>query len=132
MTAAGIPLGDILDDSGYAHRDAGAWALPLRTAGAQLVQDLHPHDRGPQGTHHGAIIANGNLYCPATPRPLLELGAAAARRARRSRPPRTTSRPPSSPATSSAGTPPTTPTATTASPAPPPPARSAARSARTP
>ncbi|MGE5292091.1 MAG: hypothetical protein ACM3ML_33890 [Micromonosporaceae bacterium] len=48
--------------------------MPLRTAGAQLVQDLHPHDRGPRGTHQGAIIANGNLYCPATPRPLLELG----------------------------------------------------------
>jgi len=48
--------------------------VPLRAAGAQLVQDLHPHDRGPKGTHHGAIIANGNLYCPATPRPLLELG----------------------------------------------------------
>jgi hypothetical protein len=74
MPAAGIPLGDILDDSGYAHRDADAWALPLRQAGAQLVQDLHPHDRGPKGTHHGAMIANGNLYCPATPRTLLELG----------------------------------------------------------
>jgi hypothetical protein len=73
MPAQGIPLGDILADSGYAHRDAEAWALPLRQAGAQLVQDLHPHDRGPRGTHHGAIIANGNLYCPATPRPLLEL-----------------------------------------------------------
>jgi len=74
MPAAGIPLGDILADSGYAHRDAQAWAIPLRRAGARLVQDLHPHDRGPQGTHHGAIIANGNLYCPATPRPLLQLG----------------------------------------------------------
>jgi hypothetical protein len=74
MPAAGIPLGDILDDSGYAHRDADAWALPLHQAGAQLVQDLHPHDRGPQGTHEGAIIANGNLYCPCTPRTLLELG----------------------------------------------------------
>jgi hypothetical protein len=74
MPAAGIALGDILADSGYAHRDAEAWAIPLRAAGAQLVQDLHPHDRGPQGTHAGAIIANGNLYCPATPRPLLELG----------------------------------------------------------
>ena len=74
MPADGIPLGDILADSGYAHRDAEAWAIPLRTVGAQLVQDLHPSDRGPQGTHHGAIIANGNLYCPATPRPLLELG----------------------------------------------------------
>jgi len=74
MAAAGIRLGDILDDSGYAHRDADAWAIPLRQAGAQLIQDLHPSDRGPKGTHHGAIIANGNLYCPATPKPLLELG----------------------------------------------------------
>src|SRR6266852_8757679 len=74
MAAAGIALGDILDDSGYAHRDAEAWAIPLRQAGAQLIQDLHPSDRGPRGTHQGAIIANGNLYCPATPKPLLELG----------------------------------------------------------
>ncbi len=74
MPAAGISPGDVLAGSGYAHRDAGAWALPMRGAGAQLVQDLHPHDRGPKGTHHGAIIANGNLYCPKTPRTLLELG----------------------------------------------------------
>jgi hypothetical protein len=74
MPAAGIPLGDILADSGYAHRDADAWALPLRAAGAFLVQDLHPHDRGPKGTHDGAIISNGNLYCPCTPRSLPELG----------------------------------------------------------
>jgi hypothetical protein len=73
MPEDGIPLGDILAGSGYAHRDAGAWAVPLRQAGAQLVQDLHPLDRGPRGTRHGAIIANGNLYCPATPRPLTEL-----------------------------------------------------------
>ncbi len=61
MPSAGIPLGDVLADSGYAHRDAAAWALPLRDAGASLVQDLHPHDRGPKGTHDGAIISNGNL-----------------------------------------------------------------------
>jgi len=74
MPGNGIALGDILAGSGYAHRDAGAWAIPLRAAGAQLIQDLHPHDRGPQGTHAGAIIANGNLYCPATPATLLQLG----------------------------------------------------------
>jgi len=74
LPGQGIPLGDILDDSGYSHRDAAAWATPLRQAGAQLVQDLHPNDRGPKGTHHGAIISNGNLYCPRIPRPLLELG----------------------------------------------------------
>ncbi len=74
MPGQGVPLGDILDDSGYAHRDAAAWALPLRQAGAQLIQDLHPHDRGPKGTHDGAIISNGNLYCPQAPRALLDLG----------------------------------------------------------
>ena len=36
MPAAAIPLGGILADSGYAHRDADAWALPLRAAGAAL------------------------------------------------------------------------------------------------
>jgi len=75
MPAAGIPLGDVLADSGYSHRVPRNWASPLREAGAALVQDLHPHDRGPRGTHQGAVIANGNLYCPRTPRPLLELAA---------------------------------------------------------
>jgi hypothetical protein len=73
MTKTGITLGDVLADSGYAHRKAENWALPLRRLAAQLIQDLHPHDRGPQGTHDGAIRANGNLYCPATPNALLEL-----------------------------------------------------------
>jgi hypothetical protein len=74
MPGQQVPLGDILADSGYSHRIPGNWAVPLRLAGAQLVQDLHPNDRGPRGTHDGAIIANGNLYCPRTPRALLELG----------------------------------------------------------
>jgi len=69
----GIQLGDLLADSGYAYRVAENWALPLRALGAHLIQDLHPNDRGPRGTHQGAICHNGNLYCPATPKPLLEL-----------------------------------------------------------
>jgi hypothetical protein len=74
MPHDGIPLGDVLADSGYSHRVPGNWAAPLRRAGAALVQDLHPGDRGPKGTHQGAVIANGNLYCPQAPRALLELG----------------------------------------------------------
>jgi hypothetical protein len=74
MAQSGIAIGDVLADSGYAHRKPDSWALPLRALGAGLVQDLHPHDRGTQGTHMGAIRANGNLYCPATPKALLELG----------------------------------------------------------
>ncbi|HLG66737.1 MAG TPA: hypothetical protein VKV36_02565, partial [Acidimicrobiales bacterium] len=60
-----LHLGDVLADSGYAHRVPSHFALPLRAAGADLVVDVHPQDRGPQGTHGGAICHNGNLYCPA-------------------------------------------------------------------
>jgi hypothetical protein len=74
MPADGIPLGDLLADSGYSHRVPAHWAVPLRQAGAALIQDLHPSDRGPQGTFHGAVVANGNLYCPQTPPALLLLG----------------------------------------------------------
>jgi len=66
-------LGDVLADSGYAHRVAHNWALPLRALGARLITDLHPADRGPRGTFAGAICSNGNLYCPATPGALLAL-----------------------------------------------------------
>jgi hypothetical protein len=74
MPGQQIPLGDVLADSGYSHRIPEHWAFPLRLADAQLVQDLHPNDRGPRGTHDGAIIANGSLYCLKAPRALLELG----------------------------------------------------------
>jgi len=74
MAKSGIALGDVLADSGYAYRVAESWAAPVRRLGASLVQDLHPHDRGPKGTHMGATLANGSLYCPATPAALLELG----------------------------------------------------------
>jgi hypothetical protein len=73
MPTGGIVLGDVLCDSGYAHRLARSWALPLRRAGARLVMDLHPHDRGPRGTHDGAVVSNGSLYCPATPEGLLAI-----------------------------------------------------------
>jgi hypothetical protein len=36
--------------------------------------DLHPEDRGRRGTFEGAVAANGALFCPATPEPLLDLG----------------------------------------------------------
>jgi hypothetical protein len=67
-----ITLADVLADSGYAYRVPETWALPLRQLRANLIVDLHPNDRGPNGTHMGATCANGRLYCPATPRPLLE------------------------------------------------------------
>ncbi|HJS93820.1 MAG TPA: hypothetical protein VJ741_06125 [Solirubrobacteraceae bacterium] len=74
MAASGINLADVLVDSGYSYRQPQTFALPIRQLGASLIMDLHPNDRGTHGTHHGAICANGNLYCPATPTTLLELG----------------------------------------------------------
>lgn len=71
---SGTALGDVIADCGYSFRSPERWALPLRALGARLVQDLHPHDRGPKGTYGGAVIANGCLYCPATPALLLSLG----------------------------------------------------------
>ena len=73
MHSSGIPIGDLLADSGYAYRVPETWALPLRALSIDLIQDLHPNDRGPRGTHHGATCCNGTLYCPATPKQLLEL-----------------------------------------------------------
>jgi len=131
MPEDGIALGDILADSGYSHRVPQHWASPLRRAGAALIQDLHPSDRGPKGTHAGAVIANGSLYCPLTPRPLLELGPLA-RTATLQQAADHDAKAAETPATSSAASPPTTKTAITACSAPPPRARSAAPSGRPP
>ena len=63
-----------------------------------------PHDRGPNGTHHGAIISNGNLYCPARPAPAGTRAAGPRRHPRAGRRPRRPDRG-DSPATSSAASP---------------------------
>jgi hypothetical protein len=73
MASNNITITDVLADSGYAYRIPATWALPIRALGANLIVDLHPNDRGPNGTHHGATCANGRLYCPATPRALLDI-----------------------------------------------------------
>jgi hypothetical protein len=72
--ATGVAVHDVLADSGYSYKVPEHFALPLRRIGARLVIDLHPADRGMKGTFAGAICANGNLYCPATPKALLGLG----------------------------------------------------------
>jgi hypothetical protein len=74
MAADGISLGDVCCDCGYSNRHPATWSRPLRAAGGSLVMDLHPNDRGQRGTFEGAICANGQLYCPATPSSLLGLG----------------------------------------------------------
>jgi hypothetical protein len=74
LVGSGVPVGDVLSDSGYSHRVPGHWALALRALGANIITDLHPHDRGTKGTHAGAICCNGGLYCPSTPTALFDVG----------------------------------------------------------
>ncbi len=102
MARGGVPLGDVVADSGYAHRVPGHFAAPLRAAGASLVMDLHPHDRGTQGTHAGAIFGTGTSPVRGRLSPCSISGRS------RGGPaplewPSTTSRWPSSPVTSSGG-----------------------------
>jgi hypothetical protein len=70
LVYSGVTIGDVVADSGYAYRVPEHFALRVRALGASLVMDLHPSDRGTQGTHGGAICFNGALYCPATPKAL--------------------------------------------------------------
>ena len=72
--ASGVAVHEVLADSGYAYKVPEHFALPVRQLGARLVIDLHPADRGMKGTFAGAICANGNLYCPATPKALFGIG----------------------------------------------------------
>ena len=63
MPASGIPLGDVLADSGYAHRDADAWAIPLRAAGASPGPGpARPRPQGhPRRRHHRQWQPNGHV-----------------------------------------------------------------------
>jgi hypothetical protein len=70
MAASGVPLGDVPGDSGYAHRAPENWAVPLRAAGASLVQDLHPPRPRPQGHLRRGGHLQRQPVLAATPRPL--------------------------------------------------------------
>jgi len=70
----GLSFTDVLADCGYSNRNPENFARLIRRAGADLTMDLHPDDRGPKGTYKGAEVSNGNLFCPCTPGPLLQLG----------------------------------------------------------
>ena len=77
MPEDGIPPGDILAGSGYAHRDAGAWAIPLHRAGAQPVQDLHPHDRDPKGVPADVLGRGRDRPCGRPPAQIPACGTTA-------------------------------------------------------
>src|ERR1019366_6677701 len=81
MAADGIPLGDITGDSGYAHRDAAAWAIPLRNAGAPHAAGTQPAAARRRAGRRRRPRPAGRRAGPAQTRP-------AHRRRRRRLPPR--------------------------------------------
>lgn len=67
------PLSDLVIDRGYNFAKPERFHIPIRQAGMNLVFDLHRTDRGPKGTHEGALVVDGDLYCPALPKPFHHL-----------------------------------------------------------
>jgi len=116
MAVSGIPLGDGVVDSAYAHRAPEHFALPLRAAGPTLVMDLHAYDRDTQGTFSWSHLVQRQPLLPGHPQdPLRHRPSLPGGRARR-RPWPTTSATKSSAATRSAASAQMTKMATTASP----------------
>jgi hypothetical protein len=132
MPAAGIALGDILSDSGYAH-PATPGPGPSRCAapGRSWSRTCTRSTAAPAAPTTAPSSPTGTCTARSRPGRCWNSRRWPATRPP-NRPPNTICRPPSSPGTSSARSPPTTLTATTGSCAPPPWARSAARSARPP
>jgi hypothetical protein len=128
MPGQQIPLGDILADSGYAHRDAGAWAIRSEPPAPPWSRTCTRTTAGPRAPTTARSSPTATCTAP-------RHRARCWNSDRSPAPPpgnkqqTKTARPPSWPGTSSAASPATTKTATTACSAPPPWARSAARSA---
>lgn len=71
LHSQGVPPGDLVADAGYSY--ANGWTLRVHELGYRPTVDLHPSDRGMQGTVHGALLIDNHLYCPRLPDQLKEL-----------------------------------------------------------
>ncbi|WP_327129408.1 hypothetical protein [Streptomyces sp. NBC_01727] len=67
LTPFGFPTGLLAADRAYTDQTTAHFAQPARQLGYQLVLDYKQEQRGVQGTHHGALLVEGSLACPAMP-----------------------------------------------------------------
>jgi hypothetical protein len=126
MPAAGIPLGDVLADSGYSTATPPPGRSRSGPPGRSSSRTCTRTTAAPRAPMTAPSSATAACTAPRHRARCWNWGRC--RPARQpDRPRTTTARPPNWAATSSAASPPATPAATTASPAPPPRARSAAR-----
>ena len=103
----GIPLGDVLADSGYSHRIPQNWASPLRAAGAHSSRTCTPTTAAPGAPTRAPSSPTAASTARAPRGPCWNSGRSPAPPPPR-RPPPTTRRPPRPPATNSAASPATT------------------------
>lgn len=69
----GLPLSELLIDRGYSQVAAKHLHAPLLELDVFVVQDSKKKQRGKKGTFKGAILINGESYCPTTPQRLHDL-----------------------------------------------------------
>lgn len=73
ILARGLQLDHVIGDRAYL---PGAKSEELqnflRSAGAMLVMDYHKHFLGHQASYAGAIMVDGNWYCPSMPQHLID------------------------------------------------------------
>jgi hypothetical protein len=66
----GLPAGVLAADRAYTDQQGEHFQQPARRLGYQLALDYKQDQRGIQGTSpHGALLIDGALACPLTPRP---------------------------------------------------------------
>lgn len=73
MQHAGLPVERVIVDRGYSMRTAERWLVPLSDRGVFASFDLPHYQFGRRGTHHGAVIMNGEMYCPHMPDELVNV-----------------------------------------------------------
>lgn len=62
-----IPVHDVQADRGYTVTDEDRFAKPLRDAEMNLWLDLHPNQRGLQGTYKNVLNIDGGLFADSLP-----------------------------------------------------------------
>lgn len=73
LASAEVPRGYAVGDKLYLPGSKPeTWQEPVRKLGYRLIGDQIKGQTGVQGTHDGALLVDGNWYCPGLPKPLAE------------------------------------------------------------
>jgi hypothetical protein len=71
MHSRGLPSSWLAGDRAYTNAKPVDFQLPARALGHELVLDYTKRQLGVQGSHDGALLVDGNWYCPMMPPALI-------------------------------------------------------------